>query len=323
MKTIKRLLVVAMVFALAYSCKISVVAVETGDVYSSTIESEEWFEHSVLEKSEMLRIDARRIEKMTDEQLVRAIADYPYLVDIYIGDTMSEGLEQFKGTCDAYNELMKREGGAESFVKYSQNVISEMKDNPREDGRTVFVTQALEDIVEELKGHNKLDAINYATSSSGPTTPNKNPVPYTTPSESHTSAYHATLDKEVVTTYGVKLVRNGSCKYNCHSYAWHSTASSNPYWIAKPTIYMTDGSYMRKFSGSVSNSIYTCGLSVNDKVYYASNTHSALFIDNPLNGAPLATLKVRSKWGKLGVLEHTVTNVPASYNYSTVSIWHR
>jgi len=60
---------------------------------------------------------------------------------------------------------------------------------------------------------------------------------------------------------------------------------------------MTDGSYSLKHSGSVSTFINLWNASYNDKIYYASNTHSALFIDNPSNGAPLATGMARSKWG--------------------------
>ena len=290
--------------------------------YAITVESDDWFDYSVLEKNKMLEIDNQTTSEMSDEELVRAIADYPYLIDIYVCDTMDEGLKQFGETCNAFCVLMKRQSGAEAFIKYSKIIINEMKEKPRSDGRTEFVSIALSDISKQLEKSIETVMTCY-TSLSAPTTPNGSSVSYITPSENHTTAYHATLDNEVVSTYGVTLVRNGSCKYNCHSYAWHSTSSGNIYWINNPSVYMTDGSYKRKYSGSVSSSIYSLGLSVNDRIYYASNTHSAYFIDNPLNGAPLATLKAKSKWGQLGVFEHTVTNVPSSYSYSTVTIWHR
>lgn len=160
-------------------------------------------------------------------------------------------------------------------------------------------------------------------SKTGPKTPKGNSVPYISESETHNANFHKTLDNEVVSTYGVTLVRNGSCKYNCHSYAWYSTSSTNPYWISDPSIYMTDGSYKNKYSGGVSTATNLCYISLNDKVYYGAGTHSAIFIGSPSNGAPIATEKVRSKWGMLGVFEHTVTNVPSGYDIKSISVWHR
>jgi hypothetical protein len=288
-------------------------------VYPITVESN-WFDFTVLEKVEMLQINESYLSEFTDEQLVHAIADYPYLVDIYAYESMEEGLQIFSEYCSAYSELLKRDNGYEAFVKYGNELVASYKNNPREDGRTDFVSMAILDIIDTLSIE-QTDMI--MTTSDEPTTPIGTSVPYRVYSENHTTTYHALADNEIVSTYGVTLVRNGSCKYNCHSYAWYSTSSSNSYWISDPTIYTTDGSYTRKFIGSVSSSIYSCGLSTNDKILYASNTHSALFVDNPLNGAPLANLTAQSKWGQLGVFKHYVTNVPAGYDYSSVTIWHR
>ncbi len=72
---------------------------------------------------------------------------------------------------------------------------------------------------------------------------------------------------------------------------------------------MTDGSYSLKHSGSVSTFINLWNASYNEKIYYASNTHSALFIDNPSNGAPLATGMARSKWGQQGMVPRGPKNL--------------
>lgn len=290
-------------------------------IYPLTIQSDDWFEYSVPQKNEILSLDAKELNQMTDEQLVRAIADYPYLVDIYVCDDLSDGLEQFEETCDAFGQLMKRENGVENFIKYSQNIISEMKEKPREDGRTEFVVLALSDIMSQLRESENLENVNNQTRSASPRTPKGTFVPYLNIAETHTDAFHITRDNEVIRTYGVKFIRNGSCKYNCHSYAWYSTSSSNEYWINDPSVYMSDGSYKKVYSGSVSKAINSYGVKSSSKVYYANNTHSALFIDDPSSGTALGKLKVRSKWGQLGVFEHTVTNVPSGYDYSTVSIW--
>ena len=44
-------------------------------VYPIDVTSESWFDYTVLEKSEMLRINDETLGKMTDENLVYAIAD--------------------------------------------------------------------------------------------------------------------------------------------------------------------------------------------------------------------------------------------------------
>lgn len=329
MKFTKKILSVVLLLSMIVSGNIVANASEKGEkynvdeIYPVTIESKDWFEYSVQEKCEMLKIEDEKLDKMTDEQLVRSIADYPYLVDIYLYDTMEQGLKSFAKTCDAYGELMARVNGKESMEKYGRMLIAEMKETSREDGRTEFVTAALEDMIVQLEENSELSAKSYVEQTSGPKTPKNSAVAYRVNSEAHTAAQHADADQEIVKTYGVTLVRNGSCKYNCHSYAWYSTSSANPYWIDDPTIYTTDGSYSKVYKGGVSNSIVSYGVKSNDKVFYAEATHSAIFIDNPANGAPLATLKVRSKWGKLGVFQHTVTNVPEGYKYSTISIWHR
>lgn len=99
----------------------------------------------------MLKLNEQTMDEMSDEELVKAIADYPYLVDIYAYDTMKEGLLQFQETCDAYRELMGRENGKKSFITYSQVLIDEMNERPREDDRTEFVSLALSDIARQLE----------------------------------------------------------------------------------------------------------------------------------------------------------------------------
>lgn len=164
----------------------------------------------------MLKLNEQTMDEMSDEELVKAIADCPYLVDIYAYDTMKEGLLQFQETCDAYRELMGRENGKKSFITYSQVLIDEMNERPREDDRTEFVSLALSDIARQLEREKDNGVVCLATTS-GVKTPKGSSVSCLTPTETHSATYHATLDNEIVSTYGVTLVRNGSCKYNCGS----------------------------------------------------------------------------------------------------------
>ena len=286
--------------------------------YPIDVTSGKWFDYTVLEKSEMLRIDDETLGKMTDEDLVYAIADYPYLVD-YLA--YGEDIRRFSEYCSAMGELLSRETCADSLKKYSRQIVEEYKTRPREDGRSTVVSYLLQDIAEAVSETSRDDS--GGLRASYVYTPNGSLVSVTQPSESHTTAYHQAADADAVSTYGVSLVRCGSCKYNHHSYAWYSTASTNNCWMNNPSAYMTDGSYALKYSGGTSSSLYSYGISQNDRLYYANNTHSAIFTGYTGGGAPFASYSATSKWGTLGVFVHGVTNVPAGYNYTTISIWHR
>ena len=292
-------------------------------VYPITVQSEDWFDYSVLEKNEMLRISQSVLEQMNEKQLIEAIADFPYLVDIYVFDTIEDGLEHFKNTCSAYAELITRNNYQSSLNLYANELIDYYKENPRCDGRTEFVCEALRDLIQTVNSENcDMNRSSETPVRSAPITPSGYTVYYTTPTESHTGSYHATKDTEVVTTYGVTQKKPGSCLYNCHSYAWHSQAATNIYWIPDPISYLNDPVYSCVYIGYVSTCTSTTGVSYHDRIVYAGRCHSALFIGDASSGAPLAGVKVISKWGTLGVFEHYIVNVPADYSYSSITIWH-
>lgn len=99
-------------------------------------------------------------------------------------------------------------------------------------------------------------------------------------------------------------MRTPSIKYNCHSYAWYSTAANNKHWIdytnlssnANVSKYWTDGSYKQVSSASIGA-----------KIYYVYGDHSAIH-----QGGNRAV----SKWGAWGVYEHLINECP--YNSSTL-----
>ena len=97
-------------------------------------------------------------------------------------------------------------------------------------------------------------------------------------------------------------ISDASPKYNCHSYAWYSQSTSNPYWMENPYKYIEDGSYIR--TGSVR---------VGDCVLYGA-------IDAPEHSAYVVSsaILVRSKWDWKGVYEHAPNYGP--YKKST-SFW--
>ena len=66
------------------------------------------------------------------------------------------------------------------------------------------------------------------------------------------------------TYYTASVERTATTNYNCHSYAWYSTSSSNTYWMNDPSAYMTDGSYTKRTGNITVNSI-------GDRIYYSTS----------------------------------------------------
>ncbi len=72
------------------------------------------------------------------------------------------------------------------------------------------------------------------------------------------------------------LVFSATAKYNCHSYAWIQTSSSNVYWLDSPTTFSSSSAF--RYIGS------DCAVSTNDKIiivdYRGDVQHSAIIYNN-------------------------------------------
>lgn len=105
-------------------------------------------------------------------------------------------------------------------------------------------------------------------------------------------------------------LRDPSKKYNCHSYAWYSTSTSNYYWMNNPSAYMTDGSYSKASTEKAGN-----------KVTWKSSSgeiiHSGIFATYQ-GGGPYKACT--SKWGQLGLYNHKLADCPYS---GTITQWSR
>ena len=313
--------------------------------YPVTPEDDAWDKlESVEEKISACRIPQSILENMTDEQLLQAILDFPFWCDVFVYSSREEGVCNFEEICDAYAELVKRESAVEVLKDgmttntFARSVSVDVQDeinneilstlilyqNDFQEELTMEEIQEIAQVSSTIEINmldEKASASTYATYTIK--TPNGTAVPYITRACSHsTSSYHKTIDKQVADTYGVSIVSYGSCKYNCHSYAWYSQSTSNSYWINNPSVYMTDGSYSKVASGlNTSSSNVASG----DRVFYgttSSPSHSGIFTSSA-TGEPIATRTVKSKWGECGVFKHSVSNVPSIYDLKNISAWHR
>lgn len=126
-----------------------------------------------------------------------------------------------------------------------------------------------------------------------------------------TTAEKNSLNSQMAKTYPrVTRIAQPTVKYNCHSYAWYSRSTSNPYWIGRsnpPKIYTTDGSYKR-YSGTPRSGM---------KAWYNGGEHSGISIGAKMVSG-VQVHYVESKWGMCGVYQHAYNDCP----YSPSVAWY-
>ncbi len=87
-------------------------------------------------------------------------------------------------------------------------------------------------------------------------------------------------------------------QYNCHSYAWYQSMTTNPYWMDDPSAYYTDGSYYEVTQPQTGDII----------CYFTSwgyNLHSGAIVE--VEGS---SITVESKWGSWGLYRHEYDDCP-------------
>ncbi len=132
-------------------------------------------------------------------------------------------------------------------------------------------------------------------------TPKGSSVSVIISSETLTDSEKSSLDAQMQSSYpGIIVMRTATSKYNCHSYAWYSTSTSNTYWMNDPSLYMSDGSYTKR----------TSGYSIGDKIYYplSGYEHSGVVTEKNPNSTTYPY--ITSKWGMCGLMRHAANNCP-------------
>ncbi len=261
--------------------------------------------------------------KLTNEQLVIEILDGPELLELVVSTgKMQDKLMAFGLKFKAYAELITRKNFEDIFLNEGLKIINNDKLSSKINGFE-FQKIAFEMICE---AYNENIQVYYSIKAS-------QIVYVTTPRGSRVQTYYdldetllpykrQQVNSELASQYGMTIVSQGTSKYNCHSYAWYSTATTNKHWINYPSPYMTDGSYSRVYSGDGGGTAINYGIYKCDKVYYANNTHSAILANSP-NGEPILNQYVYSKWGEYGVFKHKIGSVLSSYDKSNITIWHK
>lgn len=132
-------------------------------------------------------------------------------------------------------------------------------------------------------------------------TPNGTKVAATAYStEPLSSSQISSINKKYDAAYPkAKRLRSASGKYNCHSYAWYSTSTSNNKWINNPSAYWGDKSYKQ-----------TTTVKAGRKIIYVDRSKNTLQHSSIVYSVSNSTITVNSKWGKCGLYRHSLTNSP-------------
>ena len=280
--------------------------------YPVVPKTQEWKNlNSRDEKAEVCDIPVSILNNMTTEALVETVMNYPLLVDIAAWDTPQEGFNALYESFNGLQELTKRPDVVDELKRYQQRINA----FDTEDYKIVAKRSYVEILLQCININNdinKEDIIYPMWSNSYVTTPRGTMV---------STKYNVTWDdlggtkaiNECAAQQAALLdvydsgvvVGDMTPAYNCHSYVWYSTSASNKHNILNPSAYMTDGSY-------ISSSTCMNG----NRVYYGVGDHSAIVIN-----AASPTIRVRSKWGAMSVIEHDLLDCPYTQNGYHITYW--
>ena len=295
-----------MIISLILACGIltmssTTLAKEEQNLYTVSIESNEWKSFQTHEEMvNACKVNPEHLKKLGSDDLLKAVLEYPLIGDIFAYDSAKDGIDQVSRYCDALAIFLKRSDAQEviTFAKKNMKSIKKQMDAPEAlINISSFVLEKLNLYMEMLPGDH------YTTYVGTPGGNNVEVWVFYNDLSDTTKAY---LNSYYSTAYpNATFVSTSTVRYNCHSFAWYSSAvATNIYWMPNPSYYMTDGSYSQTFS--VLNAT---------KVYYYSSSHSALMY------YPVDTTnsQVISKWGEGPLMIHAISYCPFS---GGVTLWH-
>lgn len=357
--------IVAVFLTVAICTVLSVPVFATEDVKMYTIDSynypvvpgtEEWDDLGTFsQRLAVCRIPQETLSAMTTDALVDAVVNFPFLINLLVYNSYSEGFHNLLNQCDALGELLTRPDGADALARIYISLTEELGSKASTANVDVMPKEGLypgllEIILGQPEVYNNMSSqYQYATESAAATyndnnvsfldvsiaenadeitrattvkTPNGSTVDWIDYSSETqwTSAEKSALNDQVEALYTIiSIVRDPNKYYNCHSYAWYSTSSTNKVWIPDPAIYMTDGSYSKRSSAAASNKVFikNNGTETSEITGRILGNHSGIV--KRVSGS---TIILTSKWGQLGLYTHNAYNSPYSGDHTDYSYWN-
>lgn len=294
--TMNMFLVLALTFTLpGFAFADEVQASDEAHVYTVRPGSEEWKTMTLEERLASCAVSAEEVAGMSTPALVETVLNYPYLLNIYAYNSIDEGIEMVSSHFPGLTELFSRTDGVEALQNYC-----------------AVQAQTQADSEASLDVYNAETLIS-AISSTMPASPKLTGATVHTPKGSAVAAYIDTTwndhnstqarADQVSTAYlevypSARILRTSNPRYNCHSYAWYSTSSSNRYWLDDPGAYVTDGSYIKDYAR------------VNHKITYRTINNNRYIHSGIITSISGGTTTVSSKWGSLALFSHEHFDCP-------------
>ncbi len=283
--------------------------------YPMTQDSVEWQSlETPEERKEAFSVPDEIINRMSTEALMETVLTNPYFADIWAFDSIETGIEVVSSYVDGLAELIVREDFADVVNLISTDVSPLGISDSIDDEIMVLKKELMQNVYEVTRATE--NGIQPLYSSSTVKTPKNSSVSvwvgltYTDHGITQTAAKtkQTTLLKNYPSATIVRNISSATAAYNCHSYAWYSTSTSNNYWMDNPSVYMTDGSY--------SSTTAKAGTKVYWRTSSGSPVHSGIVYSAASNGKVAV---VTSKWGAYGLIRHNVDDSP--YSASSISAW--
>lgn len=94
-------------------------APESKSVYKVLPGDPEWEQlGSVEDKIRACSVDEDILRSLTDEELVQAVLDYPFLIDLFAADDSEVAVQSLRRNSDAFQELLFRENAKEILLEW-------------------------------------------------------------------------------------------------------------------------------------------------------------------------------------------------------------
>jgi len=291
--------------------------ISAGDAYeySIAIGSDEWMScDTAVERIDKLRIPEGIIENLSTDALLLTVLRNPYLADIWAYDSLQIGYDLTEIYIDGLSELLVRSDARDSIKafysdkdahQYALLMISDdLIENEMILESKVLLLDKLAALINEKENEPERYIMDHVYTPNGSAVSVYKNLTYydhgTTLSE--VSANQTALLANYSSATIIRNVSTATAAYNCHSYAWYSTSSTNNVWMNDPSVYMSDGSYSAGYA------------QVGSKVYWYSSSygpiHSGILYSTSTSSSNPA--KTTSKWGMYGLIRHVTNDCPYS-----------
>lgn len=298
--------------------------------YPVTPLMEEWKEFdSHIEMIEACQIPDNILKHLSTPALAETVANYPLLSDMLAWSDKDVGVQSVASNFNGLEELLSRENGIDYLLATTPmlDIQNSLIDADEDNFMVRNKIRCIALIANSVNGRSGASTYSLPVIETGDIrTPNGRLVPYYKDltvidlinlfgtSVPFTQNEFDDLEAEYALNYP-QAVKIGSISpsYNCHSYAWYSTASNNRYWITDINPYLLDGSY---------EGINYYLASSGDKALYVEGT-STITHSARVNSFKNDHLYLTSKWAFMGVYSHRDDYCPYATNRATVFIYTR